>query len=313
MKNNKIICLLLAATLTIPALAQTEKQDKAARRLAKKEMRLDFSPKAGDISFGISANPLVNFVGNMFNGNTSNNLGQIGGTPITPFTTQNPFPSVSIMGKYMLTDNVALRANIGLISSSFNNAYYTVDDKAIMDNPLSTAQVTDHTKYSNNGGSVAIGAEYRVGKGRVKGIFGANLLYAYSVATTSYTYGNAITDINQNASIAPELPGYTTPPSNSSIPSGRVLKDYQAKGNHAAGLVLSVGVEWFVGNRISLGADVNLSAIKSWTPENSVTYEGFNTLSGSVEQFTQMTAPNSTSLVIGTGTVGANVSVNFYF
>lgn len=39
-----------------------------------------FGPKKGDFAITIGAEPVINFVGNMFNGNTNNRLSGIGGS-----------------------------------------------------------------------------------------------------------------------------------------------------------------------------------------------------------------------------------------
>ena len=43
-----------------------------------------YTPEAGDFGITVSANPLVNFLGNMSNGSASNNIGAIGGEPYNP-------------------------------------------------------------------------------------------------------------------------------------------------------------------------------------------------------------------------------------
>ena len=83
--------------------------------------------------------------------------------------------------------------------------------------------------------------------------------------------------------------------------------------NHHAGVVAFVGFEWFVAKKVSVGAEVNVSAIASWGNLQYATLEGYNTLSEKVETWTELYKPSSFAFDFGTQNVGANISVNFYF
>ena len=72
----------------------------------------------------------------MFNNSTSNKLEPLSGEGLNN-------PCASIMGKYLLKDNLAIKANVGFIISSVNDQYYVVDDAAVMLDPLSKAKVLD--------------------------------------------------------------------------------------------------------------------------------------------------------------------------
>ena len=86
--------------------------------------------------------PLFDYFGNFFNGATSNSYSSFGGEPVF---SSNPFtnPSVSIMGKYMLTDQLAVKANLGILVENNKNSGYSTDDAAAMLNPLADAKVAD--------------------------------------------------------------------------------------------------------------------------------------------------------------------------
>ncbi len=79
----------------------------------------------------------------------------------------------------MLTDNIALRANVGFMFGSDKNRGYVQDDKALLDNPLSEDKIIDACRVSNNGMSLNLGMEYRKGSKRVQGVFGAGVLFAF--------------------------------------------------------------------------------------------------------------------------------------
>ena len=92
---KRLISMMLIAIFALPLLAEeTVASEPAAKKVVK-----DYSewlPKQGDASIGFSLDPLATFVGNMFNGNLSNGLGDLAGEPLLDGITAAPM--VSIMG-----------------------------------------------------------------------------------------------------------------------------------------------------------------------------------------------------------------------
>lgn len=268
-----------------------------------------YTPEAGDFGITISANPFVNFLGNLFNGTVDNTFGNIGGDPYNPGLNTLQ-PAVSFAGKYFLSDNFAIRMNVGWIYNHDKNNYYATDDAAIMQDPLSNAKVIDSHISNTSGGSLMFGVEYRVGKGRVQGVFGGGLLYAFSRYKEKYSYGNAITEINRHPSTgidnstAPTIPGFEYQ---------RYLRKFTEAPTRYFGLVGYAGIEWFVAPKISLGAEVNLSAAFNWTKGMYYISEGYNTQTANVEEWTELITPTSSGFDFGTQNIGANLSINFYF
>jgi hypothetical protein len=123
-------------------------------------------------------------------------------------------------------------------------------------------------------------------------------------------YGNAMTELNQNPTTyedySAHIPGFS---------SARFTKvsNNDLDFNHHFGAVAFVGFEWFVAKKVSVGAEVNISAIASWGNLQYATLEGYNTLSEKVETWTELFKPSSFAFDFGTQNVGANLSVNFYF
>lgn len=315
-KYIKNISLAFILLLSLPCMAQDATEEVKTNKKTRKELPKDLLPVAGDFSIGISANPIINFIGNMFNSTVSQRIGNIGGSPsMNGMAMPNAFPTVSIMGKYMLTENLGFRVNAGVIVNMNNDSRYVADDAILAQDPLSLAKVTDWRKILNTGGSFTIGVEYRVGKRRIQGVFGGSLLYAYSLYSAEYTYGNAITELNQLPSTT-DFNGGVPPvwkPVSTAIPNARVLENYTSAGSHTAGLVGHIGIEIFIAPKISIGAEVNLALLYGWTPEQYETLEGFNVLTAKVEQYTNLISPKSNSLLFGTQNIGANLMINFYF
>ena len=267
-------------------------------------------PEEGDWALGIDVVPILKYIGNAFNGTDgSNGLDHVGGTPFTSghFGNQGLMPTVSIMGKYMLTDEWAVRANVGLMISSANDKAYSIDDKALAENPFSEAKVVDGARYDRNGMSMLLGAEYRKGARRIQGVFGAGLLFAFQNSKETYSWGNALTEINQS----PTSHAFANMPT---LPTGyRALKQNGAGSDFYLGLTGSAGIEWFVAPKIALGAEVNLSLYYIFGTQTYVESEGYNATLGKVETRTDLYAPGSNGIYFGTESLGGSLYMTFYF
>ena len=294
---KKLIVIILSACLFPAMLWAEEKQQK------------QYLPEEGDWALGIDVVPILKYIGNAFNGTDgSNGLDHVGGTPFTSghFGNQGLMPTVSIMGKYMLTDEWAVRANVGLMISSANDKAYSPDDKALLTNPFSEAKVVDGARYDRNGMSMLLGAEYRKGARRIQGVFGAGLLFAFQNSKETYSWGNALTEINQS----PTSHAFANMPT---LPTGyRALKQNGAGSDFYLGLTGSAGIEWFVAPKIALGAEVNLSLYYIFGTQTYVESEGYNATLGKVETRTDLYAPGSNGIYFGTESLGGSLYMTFY-
>ena len=141
-------------------------------------------------------------------------------------------------------------------------------------------------------------------------VLDAGLNYAFGEISSKYNYGNAITELNQIPSISePTLyqavAGY--------MPNARPLNTQANNLIHMVGAYASVGMEWFVAPKIALGANVNFGIYYEVNPSRATIYEGWNTATMQVEQFTELVAPASHGFHIGTDNIGANLYMAFYF
>lgn len=305
---KKIFCFAVAVALALPMIA-------AEKATPEERANRDYStwlPAKGDFSIGFSLDPLTTYMGNFFNGNLNNSLGDLGGDPINDVASDLSWgkPIVSIMGTYMLTDNLAMKANIGFGFSVSQKNQYALDEAAAFLNPLSRAKVVDSEQQRRSSGSLALGIEYRVGKTRpVQGVFGAGVNYSFGSYRQTYTYGNAITELMQAPDIAvgsyQSLGGY--------MPKARVLSVQNPDLIHMVGFYGSVGIEWFVAPKIALGANVNVGLYYAINPARANTYEGWNTQSMKVEKYTELIAPAAHGFHFGTDNIGSNLYVTFYF
>ena len=289
-----IICLL--PLMGVSAQEKAEKQ---------------YLPEEGDWAIGIDVVPLLKYVGNAFNGSQENEIESLGGAPFTKnnknFRNRMLMPDVSIMGKYMLTDEWALRANVGIMVRSEYDRRYVKDDKAALLNPLSNDKVIDKAHHSRNGMSIAVGAEYRKGSKRVQGVFGAGLLFAFQNDKTTYSWGNEMTTINQNPSIAFDRNNETM------LGDNRILKNNGQGSDFYTGITGSAGVEWFIAPKISLGAEVNLSLYYLFGNQTYIESEGYNTSTQKIETRTDLVSPGNRGFYIGTDSLGGSLNMTFYF
>ena len=316
---KKILSILLVAALASPMFAEKLSPEEVANA--------DYSawlPAQGDFFIGFSVDPFANFIGQMFSngGATPDNYTRsghynIGGQALLKA------PVVSIMGGYMLTDNLGLKLNIGAIVDHQRTLYNVEDDAAKFENPFSHKLVNDELIHGEYGGSFAVGVEYRVGKKRVQGVFGAGLVYAFQTSSTKLSYGNMITELNQKPTVSADLDAamnvYGTNVDPGVYSATRLINDAaSAAGSdqfwHRGGLYTTVGVEWFVAPKIALGLNVNLDLLYRWSNNVCKQYEGFNLLTGEREVFTDLrNVSNYNGVHFGTENIGANLYVNFFF
>lgn len=274
---------------------------------AQEEPKKQYLPEQGDIAIGIDVAPLFKYVGNLFNNSTDNVIESLGGEPFTEdisgFNIDDIAPDVSIMGKYMLTDNWGLRANIGLMIRSNTARRYVVDDAALIINPLSEDKLVDKRNIQRHGMSAMLGAEYHKGGRRVQGIFGGGLLVGFNKSVTNYTYANALTTINQYPSSA-----WDTTDDN----GYRTLKNKTAS-NVFFGIYGSVGVEWFVAPKVAIGAEVDLTLYYVRGGQEYAYSEGYNRLSDKVDTRYDIESPGDSAFRFGTENLGGSLYMSFYF
>ena len=263
-----------------------------------------YLPEAGDFAIGVDVVPLLKTIGGSFSRKEDV---PVGGNPFK-YDNQFPSPTVSVMGKYMLTDQWGVRVNLGVRVSSKNNRLYAPDDLGLYLDPNSAAQVVDRCKTTQSGGSLMAGAEYRIGKRRVQGVFGFGVLFGFSTNKTSYGYGNEVTEFNRTPSTV------MNPDINGPFPDDyRVTEAYTAGPNFAAGAYGSAGVEWFVAPKIALGAEVNLNIYGVWASKGYVKSEGYNEAYRQVETRTDLITPGDRSFNLGTENIGGSLYMTFYF
>ena len=310
MTIKKISALLILSVLPLGVLT------------AQDDPKKDYLPKAGDWAIGIDMQPVYEFFGNMFYtgqgaaGVTDRNtLGSFGGEETFGLNAITH----TIMGKLMLDKTTALRLNLGIGKEVNDNFKYIQDDKERFLNPLSEADVIDHQKKNAAVYSLAAGIEFRKGKDRIQGYVGADLLLATSRSKYTYTWGNAITEINQTpnhenftwgvlgGAVVNYNPGYS-----GYLGGTERILEHEEKSIYG-GVAGRVGVEYFVAPKISLGGEVSLAAYEKIDLMRYAKVEGFNNANGQVEEFIELDAPTNRTFYLKTDDLGGKLFLLFYF
>jgi hypothetical protein len=235
--------------------------------------------QSGDWGLTFDATPLLNYTGNLFNGNTNN-----GGVGLNNFfnSTSSNGSQVVIGGKKLIDANTAYR---GRVRIGFGSSKTTdLVDIAPLPNPIPAfpnpiPQVEDVTKTNFLAVQLGAGLEKRVGSTRVVGVYGGEL--------NIDNQGQRVTEAKQGSLFAVGLNGF-------------------------------VGVEWFAAPKLSLSGEYTWGLALSsegytettteyWVPSTSTP----NT--GSVQSVTEEGGTKRNGFGIDTGVSGARIGVNFYF
>lgn len=258
----------------------------------------------GDWGLTFDAYPLLNYAGNLFNGNLNNGGLAFSNLFSTSGLTGQPNPggsNVVIGGKKLIDANTAYRGKLRIGFGSTKNT----DLVPAIPQPsgaTDVATVEDVTKSNYMAIDLGAGIEKRVGSTRVVGVYGAELNIGFGSSKTTYEYGNALSAQNQVADRPTES-------KNGSI--------------FGVGLNAFAGVEWFCAPKISLSGEYTWGLMLSSQGEGDSSSEGWdptaNNGAGAVVTHSVTGDPNpgntdkTSSFKLDTGISGASIGVNFYF
>ena len=280
-----------------------------------KKPEKNYLPEAGDVTIGVNAVPFLNYLGNMFGKMNDNKINpkKIGGVPAVPGLDN---PTMSIFGKYFLTDQTALRLNVGIGINSITQSGYVTDDAAAVNDPLSVAEVEDTYKYRNSGMSIAVGYEWRRGSKRLQGFWGGQAILAYSNSKHFFGYGNTITEINQDPSQYDDFNNWdfsVTQPTLENIGNNSRLLMQSDGRSWTYGLGGFVGVEYYIAPKISIGCEMSLNLLWTTGGKKYQKSERFNPDFNRVEENTRWTGKSDSGFRFGTENIGTSLFVAFSF
>ncbi len=239
-----------------------------------------YGGEQGSFALSIDANPVINFVGNMFNGTQDNYLGNLGGT---------------IAGKYFVGEKFAVVAELGINDYKNTEFYYNPEDE-------DHKEVIGKNIEGNRSFSLGLGAMYylRPGK-RLQPFVGASVYYG----RTNYNY---CIEKTFEAEWEEEIyPGRTE--------KFETYDGYNKQFSpvNTFAVMANIGVECFLKPNISLSATLDLGLSTSSHKEISK----YDTDNGDVKK-EEIESKNYSykthkSTYFATGLRGGKLAFNFYF
>jgi hypothetical protein len=277
----------------------------------------DHVPPAGSSAIGIVVNPV--------SGIRANSIFQAGdfignaivaqaASPYQMFILADPM--ISFRYKYKINSTTAFRASLGFSGAKFNYKEFILDDITHKVDPLSTDQVEDIIHFGMIGGGMNVGLEFSGGTGNLRFTGGFGVVYSFGGGSMRFTYGNTMTEDNPAPTVMPLIDslrgkGYFY---DINLANARPLERYNVGIEHAFGLSLDLGIEWFFAKNLSLGASVNLTPlIFAIQPETYTNFEGYSITDKSVMNFAKKISSGSNYLLYGTENIGLLISINYYF
>jgi hypothetical protein len=216
----------------------------------------EFLPKKDDWAISMCADPIFSFIGNMFNANPAN------GTPTASWMNTNQ----TIVAKKFMEDNQAYRVilRLGYVNSSFKNLVDNDGDTTTAIFPALPLQVEDGYKLSNTNIGIGVGKEFRKGKNRLQGFYGADIMIWISSTKQSYTYGNLM---SSKDTIIGGIQNVTDPTSTSWTTGGTVIGTPASTSrvlSSKTGMTFGVGVRGFIGAEYFIFPKIAIGAEYGW-------------------------------------------------
>lgn len=213
-------------------------------------------PEAGDWAISMSADPIFTYLGNAFNG-SQNHAG-----PNTNFLGDQ-----TIVAKKFIDEKSAYRAivRIGFVSARYKNLVKDDAQNGMTFNfPEKQGQVEDKLTVRNSNIALGVGKEFRRGKTRLQGYYGADAMIWFSSVSAKYKYGNVMSESNVSSTNGD---GKTTTPTSTewyrpdSIAVGPTSTRPLKESN---GLVIGIGVRAFIGAEYFILPKISIGAEYGW-------------------------------------------------
>ncbi|TCO04985.1 hypothetical protein [Natronoflexus pectinivorans] len=231
-----LLCLIFApsfAQINNDGIEHIDNQENATQTRHASE----YFPEAGDIAIGFDATPFLNYVGNMFNGATTNSLNLGDNT---------------LHFRYFLTDYTAARVALRINSHRSMDAFYLDDQAAQAVDPLSRSQVEDRRITLSNNYQLKVGYLMFRGENRLRGFFGGDVFVGYEKQRREFEYGNQMTALNPSPLTVSNWNN-----GNASNSSSRVL-ERTGGSSLSLGLGAVIGAEYYLLPRVCIGVETGL-------------------------------------------------------
>ncbi len=292
---KKIIGVSLVLALSVVSFAQSNEQ-------IQNKKGVDIMPVQGEFAIGMNALPALNYIGDLFGVDDNNNA--LSGNKFVSY-----FSSNTLFGKYMLTNNTAVRGHLRI--GQFNNSF----QNDVFDDTKNSPDSTVRDTYSSNQSIVnlGIGYEWRRGKTRLRGIYGGELMYQFRTGTTrNYSYGNAFGAGNA----APTATTWSTGGGViSESPEGERIVSVNGGNFNGIGVRAFAGVEYFIAPKICIGTEFGWGIMGGFTSASSSTTEFWDPTAettGAVRT-DEITGSKGRSFTADTDNFGGSLYFMFYF
>jgi hypothetical protein len=240
-------------------------------------------PQTNDLGLGINADPMLRYMGNMFNQNATN----------TPPVFEPGNLDQSITFKKFIDEKNAWRAGL-LLQNNYTGTKFDV--RNLNPDAAANAVVNDFVRTSIVNIMLSGGREYRRGSSRLQGIIGYKGMLGYSTGNRLWrTYGNRMVHYKDI------------------IDTFRVIKQPQSAPSFTFGASGFVGVEYFFAPKMSIGGTFFLSAMYSIDlPYSTETEIWDNNNQKSVIRIQDINN-RQTNFNVSTHNAGGNLQLMFYF
>lgn len=254
-------------------------------------------PEAKDWALSIDASPFLTYTGQLLSsaGSTAPSVNSLGNYPFT------------IGGKYFISSKQAYRARVrvNLASQTVNNA--VVDNQ---NTTLDTVYIKDSRKSSITNVTLAFGKEFRRGKTRLQGFYGAEGILGITTGKSIYTYGNAFSNLNVSPTstdfVTTTYLGYASAPANT-----RIQSESNGTGVKIAARGF-VGAEYFIFPKMSIGIEFGFSLMYFNQNDGKLSTESWDAASGSVKNKT-LAKSGSKGFGVDNDNSGGAIMLNFQF
>ncbi len=219
-------------------------------------------PEANDWAISMNADPIFEFVGNAFSGYTGKNS-----APAVNWLNGNQ----TIIGKKFIDEKTAYRVlvRLGFTSQTFKNSVQADDqDLATVLFPTLPALVVDKYKHTTTNIAIGAGKEWRRGKTRLQGFYGADVMLWMTSSKDKYTYGNTMTAVPSSGSHQTTTPLTTTFDNDpQSLTFGAVTGAVPASARvtqQKSGMTIGVGIRGFIGAEYFIFPKIAIGAEYGW-------------------------------------------------
>lgn len=241
-----------------------------------------YQPGSGDWAISIDAAPFLTYAGNLIGGGQNAN-----NAPSWNYLTTNQ----TITAKYYKNEKMAYR---GYLRLGFGG---DTDKRMVLDRsidpttapvwPTISAEVENKHKWNTTNIGLGAGVEFRKGKRRLFGIYGAELGFNITSGKSSFTYGNALTSpssaVDVNITSADDF-GVGNIVAGGNIDGQGNANDYRVLSSKSGtgfgiGLRGFIGAEYFLLQKLSLSGEFGwgVGYFMSGTGSESIETEGLTT------------------------------------